>query len=49
MKGNNNARLIYEIKYGSKLYENARMDHDDGSQGCKREKDKKTKVLHKNL
>ena len=42
MKENNNVRLIYERKY-----ENARMDHDDGSHGCMREEDKKREVAMK--
>lgn len=41
--------LIYESKHGSKLYKNESMDHDDGSNGCMREKDKKIEVLHKKL
>ena len=47
MKGNNNARLIYESKYGSKIILNTRMDHDDGSHGCMREEDRKIEDLHK--
>ena len=47
MKGNNNTKLIYERKYDCKLYENARMKHDDGSHRCMREEDKKIEALHK--
>ena len=48
-KCNNNAILIYENKYGSKLICNAGMKPHDGSHGCMREEDKTIEVLHKKL